>query len=305
MDAEPVASASTDGRLVFLSRRAPDTQLGWLDRSGSPLGTLTLPAGRWDRPVLSPDDRFAVVQNGDDLWRVDLARSVAVRLTSNGGENVDPVWSADGSRIAFTRRKLGRDEIMVMNSDGSGRAQLLPTTTNLFKSPEDWTHEGLVFTDIGSGTFRDLWLAHPPSGSAPTPLIQTPFSEYLARVSPDGRWIAYVSNEAGPEDVYIQSFPVPGHKLRVSTGGALLPHWMPGSDEVFYEAMDQRIVSVKLTRKGDDLDAGEPKALFKVPPGLIGADFTHDGQRMLGSFSSAAAQERSVRVILDWTALVR
>jgi Tol biopolymer transport system component len=305
MDAEPVASASTDGRLVMLSSRAPDTQLGWFDRSGSLLGTLALPAGRWGRPVLSPDDRFAAVQNGDDLWRVDLARSVAVRLTSNGGQNVDPVWSADGSRIAFTRRQLGRDEILVMNSDGSGRAQLLPTTTNLFKTPEDWTREGLVFTDIGTGTFRDLWLAHPSGGRAPMPLIQTPFSEYLARVSPDGRWIAYVSNEAGPEDVYIQSFPVPGHKLRVSTGGALLPHWMPGSDEVFYETMDQRIVSVKLTRKGDDLDAAEPRALFKVPPGLIGADFTHDGQRMLVSFSGAEGQERSMRVILDWTALVK
>jgi eukaryotic-like serine/threonine-protein kinase len=305
MDAEPVASASTDGKLVFLSSRAPDTRLGWFDRSGALRGTLALPAGRWGRPVLSPDDRFAAVQNGDDLWRVDLARSVAVRLTSNGGQNVDPVWSPDGSRIAFTRRQMGRNEILIMNSDGSGQAQVLPTTPNLFKTPEDWTREGLVFTDIGTATFRDLWLAHPSGGGAPAPLIQTPFSEYLARVSPDGSWIAYVSNEAGPEDVYIQSFPVSGHKLRVSTGGALRPHWMPGSDEVFYETMDRRIVSVKLTRKGNDLDAGEPRASFMIPPGLIGADFTHDGQRMLVSFSSAEAQERSVRVILDWTALVK
>jgi Tol biopolymer transport system component len=305
MDAEPVASPSADGRLVFLSGRAPDTQVGWFDRSGALRGTLALPAGRWGRPVLSPDDRFAAVQNGDDLWRVDLARSVAVRLTSNGGQNVDPVWSPDGSRIAFTRRQLGRDEILIMNSDGSGQAQVLPTTPNLFKTPEDWTREGLVFTDIGTATFRDLWLAHPSGVGAPGPLIQTPFSEYLARVSPDGSWIAYVSNEAGPEDVYIQSFPVSGHKLRVSTGGALRPHWMPGSDEVFYETMDRRIVSVKLTRKGDGLDAGEPRALFKVPPGLVGADLTHDGQRMLVSFSSAETQDRSVRVILDWTALVK
>jgi Tol biopolymer transport system component len=305
MDAEPVASASTDGRLVFLSSREVNTHLGWFDRSGALLSTLALPAGRWGRPVLSPDDRFAVVQNGDDLWRVDLARSVAVRLTSNGGHNVDPVWSPDGSRIAFTRRQMGLDEIMIMNSDGSGQGQVLPTTASLFKTPEHWTREGLVFTDIGTGTFRDLWLAHPSGGAAPAPLIQTSFSEYLARVSPDGRWIAYVSNEAGPEDVYIQSFPVPGHKLRVSTGGALRPQWMPASDEVFFGTMDQRIVSVKLTRSGDDLDAAEPRALFKVPLGLVGEDITHDGQRMLASFSSVEAQERGVRVILDWTALMK
>ncbi len=306
VSAEPFASASRAGRLVFMDDQLPDTQLKWFGREGAELGTLPLAPGRWGRPVLSPDDRYAAVPNGDDLWRVDLQRSVALRLTSNGGVNSNPVWSPDGSRIAWTLSDKAREEIYTMNSDGSGEPRLVPTTTDLFKNPECWTRDGLVITDIGGGTFRDIWIVPVEGGGKATPLIQTRFAEHLSAVSPDGHWIAYLSNEAGFEDVYVQSFPVPGHKVRVSSGGALRVWWLGGNDELCYSAANTPdAMSVKLTVQAGDLQFGTPKLLFHRPHDLRGSDFTHDGKRALFSLPIAASPERKLRVILDWTGLLK
>ncbi|MEO5616743.1 MAG: protein kinase [Candidatus Eisenbacteria bacterium] len=305
LDAEWVVSASENGHLVFLSGNVPDTQLEWFDRTGARRGVLSLPAGKWGRPVLSPDDRFAAVPRGDDLWRVDLARSVAVRLTSNGASNSSPVWSHDGSKIAFTMGQRGREELMVMNSDGSGEARVLATNDDLFKTAEDWPRAGLVFSSIAGETFRDLWLAPEAGGGAPAPLVRTRFAEFGARVSPDGHWIAYQSNEAGDDDVYIQSFPVPGHKIRVSSRGAGRAWWMPGSDEICYRANSGEMMSVKLTRNGEDFEAGEPRILFQFPQGVQGTCLSRDGQRVLVNRASAGAVPRSLRVVLDWRGLLR
>jgi hypothetical protein len=305
LDAEPVAVASRDGRLVLLDAHAPDTRLEWFDRNGVQRGVLSLPAGKWERPVLSPDDRFAALVNSGDLWSVDLVRSVAVRLTASGLARLDPVWSPDGRRIAFTENH-GHEEIMIMNADGSGRAEPLATTPDLFKEPLDWRPEGLVFQTIAQATFRDIWLASPGGGAAPIPLVQTSFTEYGARVSPDGRWIAYLSSEAGHDDVYIQSFPTLGRKVRVSTDGADRVWWMPGSDEVCYRTVDHtQMMSVKLARQGDGLAVGQPRMLFRCPPGLLGTDFTHDGQRVLANVAQTGGQGSTARVILNWTALLK
>jgi serine/threonine protein kinase len=304
ISSEPIASASRDGRLVFLSGKVPDTQLAWLDRSGARRGVLPLAPGPWKNPVLSPDDRFAVVENGNDLWRVDLSRSVAARLTSNGATNYSPVWSPDGSQLAFTLSQRGIERIMVMNSDGSGEPTELATTQDLFKSPDDWTEAGIVFNSIVPETFLDLWLVS-PEGGAPAPLVRTRFRDYRGAVSPDGRWLAYISNESGTDDAYIQSFPTPGHKVRVSSRGTSRVWWMPGSEEICYVSHSGEMVSVKLTRRGDELDAGEPHVLFSMPQGVQRTDFTRDGQRLLVASTVTGARPRRLHVVLDWTALVR
>lgn len=146
-------------------------------------------------------------------------------------------------------------------------------------------------------------------GAKPAPWLQTKFGEYHARVSPDGHWCAYLSNEAGKDDVYIQSFPVAGHKVRVSTTGAGRVWWVPRGDEVCFRSAggqgapgEMRCATV--TRKGSDLEVGEPRLLFNVPSGVLGTDFSHDGKRLLASFAAPGAQPGSIRVILDWTALL-
>ena len=302
IDLEPVASASRDGRLLHLVDGSPDRQLEWFDRTGTPRGTLSLPDGNWGPPSLSHDDRFAIAARGGDLWRVDLARSVAVRLSSGAIATTNPTWSPDDRRIAFAAGR-GSDQIFEVPSDGSGEPRLLTTTTDLFKWPESWPAPGLVFLSIGMETNRDLWML-PASGGPAVPLIRTQFSEFLSEVSPDGRWIAYLSNEAGTEDVYIQSFPEPGHKVRVSSTGALRLWWMPGSDELCYRSASNEIVSVKLAPAGEDLQVGGARVLFRLPPDIAGLDLSSDGERFLMSTTRPGAHRRRLRVILDWTALM-
>jgi eukaryotic-like serine/threonine-protein kinase len=303
--AEPVATASEDGRLVVLDESPPDTRLAWLDRGGAVRQTLALPPGPWGPPALSPDDHYAAVTNGDDLWRIDLARSVPLRLTSGGGYHNTPVWSPDGRMIAYTAGGKGREEINVLSSDGSGEPHVVPTTDDLFKLPTQWTNDGIVVTIIRGPTTRDVLLAPYPRGSL-IPLVETPFSEFAGKVSPDGRWLAYLSTEAGvPPDVYVQSYPTPGHKVRVSSSGADDVWWIPGGDELCYRNSSRtQMMSVHLSRVGEDIHVGEPGVLFRFPPGVQGTSFAHDGQRMLVSLSSEGGARRSAHVIFDWTALL-
>jgi len=282
-----------------------DIELAWLDRAGALRGTLSLPTGPWEKPRLSPDDRYAVVPRSFDLWRIDLARALPLRLTSDEGYENGSVWSPDGSKIAYTRGGRGREEIVVRSSDGSGEPTVLPTTDHLFKTVSDWSRAGLALTVIDSRTRRDVLLAPYPGGGAVQPLARTEFVEFTGKFSPDGRWLAYVSNEAGQIDVYVQSFPDGGHKTRVTNGGAEDLWWMPGGDEICYRTADRtQMMSVKLTRDGDGMNVGAARALFRFPPGVEWADFSHDGQRILATISTEGGRNRRARVILNWTAML-
>jgi len=236
---------------------------------------------------------------------VELARSLPLRLTSGSGQNAVPIWSPDGREIAYTNSGRGREEILILNSDGSGEARTLPTTDDQFKAATDWTHAGLVLANIRSRTGTDVLLAPYPEGGART-LLATPYGELGGRVSPDGRWLAYISSEAGSRDAYVQSFPNPGHKVRVTSGGADRVWWMPQSDELCYVHLNHtRIMSVKLTRRGEDFEVGEPRSLFELPPDIVSVDLTHDGQRLLVTRSPDAAASRRLRLVLGWTGMVK
>ena len=305
LDSEPIATASLDGRLVVLGNPPPDTQLGWLDLSGALRGSLSLPSGAWGRPVLRSDDRYAVVTNGDDLWRIDLARSAPLRLTSGGGYHKDPVWSPDGTEIASSAGGRGREEIEIHRFDGLGEPRVLPTTSDLFKSATDWSRAGLVLAVIRSRTVTDLLLAPYPEGGA-RPIVASEFGEGGGRVSPDGHWIAYVSSEGGNNDVYLQSFPEAGHKVRVSTDGASAVWWMPAGDELLYRtASGRHMRSVKLTRRGEGLEVGTSSPVFAFPADVLWADVSHDGQRVLVTYTRPGAQARRLRAILGWTEMMK
>ncbi len=302
MDAEPVASASTNNRLIVLQNAAAPTKLQWLERSGAAGPALTVPAGPWKVQQLSPDGRRAGVTNGTDIWIVDLARSMPTRFAPTMSTESSLAWSPDGRRVAFTSNQTGRTEVYVASSDGAGSPELVPTTDAQFKYVEDWSPDGkfLVLRIVDPVTQGDIWLM-PMDGGARKPevYLNSPFSELEPHVSPDGRWLAYTSTETGAHEIYVQSFPKPGHKVRVSSDGGKFASWSKGGKDLFF-VHDDTLMAVPV-EAGDEFRPGTPKPLFKIPNGATGGDQTADGERFLFSVA-AEPPHREIELFLDWTA---
>jgi Tol biopolymer transport system component len=302
IDAEPPVSASRNGRLIVLQSDPPKTTLEWLDRAGASLGAITLPPGSWNMRRLSPDGRRAAVTNGTDIWIVDLARSMPTKFAPTLSAETSLAWSPDGSRMAFVSKQTGRSEIFVGSADGAGSPELVPTTDAQFKYVVDWSPDGkfIVFRIENPSTKGDLWLLPMSGERKPEPYLASPNAENVARVSPDGRWLAYTSDESGATEVYVQSFPKPGHKIRVSGNGGNFPRWSRGGKELLYYEKDGMLTSVSVDA-GDEFRPGVSKPLFKGSALGTGAAVTADGERFLVS-EAAETPHREIRLFIDWAA---
>ncbi len=304
MDAEPVASASRNGRLVVLQTDVPQTKLQWLDRAGAARGDLTLPPGPWAVRRLSPDGRRAGVTNGPDIWIVDLARAMPTRFAATMSTEATMVWSPDGRQMAYVSKQTGRSEIFVGSPDGAGTPELVPTTDALFKYVEDWSPDGrfVVFRTVSPSTQGDLWLLPMTGDRKPQPYLVSAYAERNARVSPDGGWLAYESDESGTTEVYVQSFPNPGKKVRVSSDGGSFPSWSRRGKELLYFSRDGTLTSVPV-EAGAEFRPGERRPLFKASDLVTGAEVSADGERFLVS-ESAEAPRREIGLFVNWPAVL-
>ncbi|HEY3216945.1 MAG TPA: protein kinase [Candidatus Eisenbacteria bacterium] len=296
--AESVASASRNGRLVVLRLRYPETRLQWFDRSGQARETIPLPAGVWFPSSFSPDGRKLAALYGGKPWVVDLDRAIPTRLAPtelNGGHMV---WSPDGSRIAFVTNASGRAEIYLVAADGTGEPEMLLTTASQFKSIADWSPDGryLVFGDQDS-----LWLVPMTGDRKPEPYIGGPPESWRARISPDGRWLAYPSSESGQVELYVQPFPKAGQRVRISTDGGTRPVWTRGGKELIYFSKG-RWMSVAI-EAGKNFRPGVPRTLFAEPRGVGPVAWTKDGERFLASVASEEVHPE-MQVLLNWTRLL-
>jgi hypothetical protein len=301
MDAEPVASASRNGRLTILRSVPANTRLELLDGAGTTVARYDLPTGPWQVSSVAPDGRRAAVINGKDIWVVDLVRSVPMRFATSSGSVVTTAWSPDGSRIAFVSKQGDREEIQIAGLDG--RADPAATTDDAFKAIFDWPGDGryIVFGVLSAETGWDLWLRPMGGEGKPVPYLRSTAWEVAAKVSPDGRWLAYMSNETGQFEVYVQSFPQPGRKVRVSVDGGFNPTWADGGKELRYGSGGARVAVAVIP--GDEFQPGAPRTLFPLRPGLdSGASFA-DGSRSLVGIATGT-QPPEIRLILDWTALL-
>jgi len=309
-------SVSETGVLTFLSNNAPYNQLTWFDRSGKQLSVIGEPAS--DGALrLSPDEkRLAIsrldVQTGStDLWLIDLARNSPTRFTFDPANESCPVWSPDGSRIAFASNRNGLNSVYQKPSNGAGNDEMAFKSEEAAR-PEDWSPDGrfMLFTTVSGGTGADLWVAPLSGDQKPSPLIQTEFIEIQPRFSPDGRWVAYTSNESGTFQVYVQSFPVSGGKWQVSTGGGAQPQWRRDGKELFYLTADRKLMAVDVNGSGPNFTVAIPRVLFdarvtSVFPGGINAPYyaaTGDGQRFIVDTTSGDSTPVPLTVVLNWTA---
>jgi eukaryotic-like serine/threonine-protein kinase len=239
-DADGQMISATPNLIAF--RLGEKTQeLAWFGRDGQRTGFV--PAGQPLRdPMLSPDQRQLLAMDGARMWMVDLQRNAVTRLE---GEGIYPLWSPDGSRIAF--QSHNHLTLYVRNLSGAGQDEVVVNDDER-KTLSDWSPEGnyLVYTTLNPSTKLDLVLFPMSGQKKPIPLLHTPFNESQGRIAPNGRWIAYVSDESGTEEVYVQRFPSLGSKRVVSIGGGVEPVWRQDGRELFYLSPDYSIVSVQI-----------------------------------------------------------
>jgi len=223
------------------------------------------------------------------------------RFAVTNSTETDMAWSPDGSRVAFSSKQTGRPEIYVASSDGSGSPELLPATDAQWKYLRDWSPDGrfLVFRVFDPVTKGDIWILPMSGDRKPELYLKTPYEEGAGEVSPDGRWLAYTSNESGAQEVYVQSFPKPGHKVRISGDGGFGPRWSRGGKELLYTTRDNDLVAVPI-EAGAELRPGAPRKLFTMPDLVTGGDSTADGERFLVS-TATEAPHREIQLFLNWT----
>jgi eukaryotic-like serine/threonine-protein kinase len=293
---------SQEGSLAYLpgGLQAEERTLVWLDRRGAAVPVLETPRPYAD-PVLSPDGRrLALTVEGAtfDVWVYELDRGTLTRL-SFGGDDSEPTWSRDGRRIAWTSSRGGRQNVFWRAADGSGAEERL-TTSDHPQRPQSFSADGkfLAFVDVDPSTGDDLWLLPLDGDRKPVVFLKTPFNEGQAQFSPDGKWIAYTSNESGRNEVYVTPFPRPGGKLQISIDGGSQPTWSPAGRELFYRKEDKLLAVLVETKVG--LTAGKPSVLFEGKF-VGGYDPTPDGQRFVMMRSNEAqSAPKQINVLLGW-----
>ncbi len=302
---------SRNGTLVYV----PDTgglnlTLVWVDREGAvePLGA---PPGNYRDPRLSPDGRRLALRSGGDIWVYDMGRQTLSRLTFAPETDETPVWTPDGKWVTFAGDRDGVRNLLRRVADGSEEEEQLVTLQG-HAHANSWSPDGQVLV-FGMGPIETasegIWLLPLEGDRKPTLLLKTPFNVYASRLSQDGHWIAYASDESGRSEIYVQPFPGLGGKWQISTAGGGHAVWARNGRELFYQDGDKMMV-VEVTTQ-PNFSAGSPKVLFEGQfltsgVGMTGSgntsyDVAPDGQRFVMIKESEEQQEsRQIKVVLNW-----
>ena len=283
-------SASATGLLIYpsASRDELNSNLVWKDRSGKQIGTVDAAPGRVVDLQLSPDRTRLLAslteRNSNDLWIYDLARKGRTRFTFDPGAEPYAIWSRDGRTIIW---RTGPGALYRKASNFTGTEQLLSADPG--QSPSSLSPDDKTLLVVKGGV--DIWalpLVPEPSGkpSAPQPVMTSVAGEDHAQLSPDGKWIAYTSDESKTREAYVMAFPGPGGKQQVSSGGASHVRWRSDGRELYYLTRSGDLMAVEITVRGDTLDVGRTQRLFGGAQSAYGAqgymyDVALDGTRFI------------------------
>jgi Tol biopolymer transport system component len=307
--------ASDNGVLVYRTGIRSLSRLAWVDRSGKELGSL----GQVDElfsPALSRDEKKVAMiradqSSGSDIWLLDIARQSSSRLTFDPALDSNPVWSPDGSRIVFSSNRLGPYDLYWKQSSGAGNEEVL-LKSEPAKFVTDWSSDGrfiLYMEASGITGGADLWVLSVSEDQKRIPIVKSTFDESQAKFSPDTHWIAYVSNESGIPQVYVQKFPPGDGKWMVSINGGRQPQWRYDGKELFYYGLDGKLMAVAVKTDGNNFEAGTPNGLFAarfvVGQPTFGASYsvTRDG-RFLVNLPEELPATPAV-IVQNWTATLK
>ena len=306
-------SVSDTGVLAY--RGIGRTQLRWFDRAGRPGSILDAPAHDLD-PALSPDQQRLAFSRADpdagrgrDIWTIDLSRGLPTRVTFHANA-AKPIWSRDGKELIF----VGREGFARAAADGSGGPPTaVPAVRGAaFDEPLDWSPDGrtLLYQTSAAKTGLDLWTKSLGEPAEPRPVVQTEFAEIQGRIAPDGKWLAYASNELGSYEVFVRPFPEGNGKWRVSANGGVEPAWRGDGRELFFLAPDRELMAAPIATQ-PQFTVGRPERLFQtrmstvVNIGMVRNQYvvTSDGNRFL--INEPVGEAPPITVVLNWPASTR
>jgi Tol biopolymer transport system component len=303
-------STSATGVVTYRAASgADDSRLLWVDREGRPDGQVG-PPGRYGDVRLSTDGRTLVVDaltsrsSVRHVWTVDIRRQTFGLLNPGSDGETGQTISPDG-RISFTATVSG--DMFVRSVNGAGEPELLVKSATT-KHANDWSRDGrfIVYDDHNEKRRQDLYILPMSGDRKPVPFVVTDADETEAAISPDGKWIAYSSDESGRRDVYVRDFapervPATGAvKVPISNSGGYKPRWHPNGRELFYLALDGTMMSVPVTTAGT-FEPGAPKALFKTTAtGFFPYDVAADGRFLVNTLSDTSNQQSPITVVLNW-----
>jgi serine/threonine-protein kinase len=297
-DASMQVSFAENGTLLYIPGHSGFRRVSiyWMDNAGKFTPIRERP-GDYYMPALSPDGKRLALSINDgkrnDIWVEDLARDTLTRVTFDGN-NISPIWTPDGQRITYAHfERTAIADIYWTRADGTG-APLRLTTLNARPAPSAWHPDGKVLTfEQGvyarqSSTFTITLEGNDKLGwkpGEPKPLLAGSFIQWESSFSPDGRWLAYASNETGDFEVYVRPFPGPGGKWQVSTGGGRYPKWSRTSKELFYRTADSKIMVAPYSVSGESFAPGRPElwspGQFTERLGSVNFDLHPDGKRFV------------------------
>jgi serine/threonine protein kinase/Tol biopolymer transport system component len=297
-------SASQNGVLVYTSGRSPaGVQLTWFDRMGKKLDTAGAPGDVGAFSLSLDGTRVALTRRDPqvgryDLWIRDLARGAESRLSSDGMFGF-PVWSADGTHIFYGSRPVGT--IFQKAANNTGAEEVVEVAS---KQPMDASRDGRFLFTVTPGINR-IWVLPLFGDRKPYPYVQTDYQENQPRLSPDGRWLAYRSNESKRNEIFVVSFPQPGGKWQISTSGGQAPVWSRDGRELFYYSADNKIMAVEI-KPGAQFQFGAPKALFEKRISTLNTSFgvSRDGRFLLPALVEQEAS-KPMAVVLNWPEMLK
>jgi eukaryotic-like serine/threonine-protein kinase len=305
-------SAARNGTIAYWNAPLTPTELLWFDRTGRPLGKVGADNVRYDNPVLSPDGSTLLVTlrdnpNINNLMRFDLSSGAGSRLTFIGGVARFAVWAPDSREIAYSVNIDGLPQLFRRDASGAGEEAIIKGVGSHYAMfPDDWSRHGRILVVVAGRTGFDVWSLDVAAGKA-EPYLASRNNEVQARLSPDGRWVAYTSDESGVWETYVQGFGQTRGKWLISSGGGSQPMWRSDGRELFFIGADGRLLAVPVTTSGT-FAHGVASPLFKTSTPQILAPFrtgyavSPDGQRFLITSLRLNAEPSAITVVLNSTA---
>ncbi len=303
-------SVSDSGILVYAEEVPPRNQLTWLDRQGKRMGAVG-PEGPFIHMDLSRDERRVLLERYEnslgELWSLDLARGVPSRLTAGLGWALHGCWSPDGTRVVYASAS-GTAGGIYLRDEAGHEEQFANYGRAAPGAPTDWSPDGkyIIYWVVDAQTGSDIWVAPVSGEGKPVAYLQSRFAERQGRLSPDGRWMAYVTNETGSDEVYIASFPSPGSNHRISDGGGVQPQWGADGKELFYISPAERTLMAVSIKTAPVFQPGTPEPLFRANfvgfSGFSRRDYavSGNGRRFLVNTNLGGGGSQNLTAVVGW-----